>query len=82
VTGELRAPAIFAWLFFVPGVVFVTVDIVRLEITGLFLLGVVFLVLWFWLLDGFTREFWVADIAGTHPDALGSLDLAEQGVQR
>lgn len=56
--GELRMPAAFAWVFFFPGVLFVTVDVVRLNITGLFLLGVVFLVLWLYLLGGFTREFW------------------------
>lgn len=57
--GELRMPAIVAWVFFAPGVLFVTVDIVRLDITGLFLLGSVFLALWFWLIGGFTRDFWI-----------------------
>jgi hypothetical protein len=81
---EVRMPAFVAWLFFVPGVVFIVVDIVAppFEPTGLFLLGGAFLALWLWLIGGFTREFWLAEISENHPDALGSLDLMEREGQR
>lgn len=49
---------LLAWMAFAAGVLFVVVDIVRLDITGLFLLGVVLLTFWVWGIGGFTAEFW------------------------
>ncbi|NLP82608.1 hypothetical protein HF576_01980 [Microbacterium sp. CFH 90308] len=75
--------ALLAWIAFVAGVLFIVVDVVRLSITGLFLLGVVLLVVWAWGIDAFRASFWIAPIDGSHPDALGSLDLLERhGVRR
>lgn len=71
---DLRMPAIIAWLFFLPGVIFITVDIVRLNITGVFALGVVFLLLWAYLIGVFTKSFWVEDIDETHPESLNRRD--------
>lgn len=48
-----------AWVAFTIGVLFVTVDIVRLNITGLFLAGVIALAVWFFLIGGHRPEFWV-----------------------
>jgi hypothetical protein len=56
-------PAIFAWMFFAPGVVFIVASIVRLHIDGVTVIGAGFLVLWFWLIGGFTRDFWIAQSA-------------------
>lgn len=76
--GQLRMPAVFAWaLFFTPGAVFVTADIVRLNITGLFLFGVLLLVIWLWLIGGLERSFWIADIDDTHPAAISRLDVID-----
>lgn len=50
-----------AWLAFTIGVLFVTVDIVRLTITGLFLTGVIALAVWFFLIGAHRREFWDLD---------------------
>ena len=74
----MNVPPIFAWLTFTAGCVFVTVDVVRLNITGLALAGAVMLVLWLWGIGGFRRDFWVEDIGPDHPDALGSLDIRER----
>lgn len=43
------------------GLVLCGFDVAQLRITGIFLLGVVFLVIAFWLFGGFTAAFWVAD---------------------
>ncbi len=58
--AEIRMPAAIAWLFFAPGVVFVLVDIVLppWQPTGLSVIGVVFLLLWAYLIGVFTAEFW------------------------
>lgn len=70
-----KAPSVLAWTFFPPAVLFITVDIIRLNISGIFLLGVVFLALWAWLLGVFTRDFWVGDIEPeTHPGTLSRFD--------
>jgi hypothetical protein len=50
--------ALTAWAAFTAGVILVTTDIIRLNITGLFLLGVTLLILWFWGIGGFTPAFW------------------------
>lgn len=48
-----------AWVAFTIGVLFVTVDIVRLNITGLFLTGVIALAVWFFLIGGNRPGFWI-----------------------
>lgn len=70
--------ALIAWCLFVAGVLFLTVDVVRLQITGLAVLGVVLLLIWLWLIDAFRRDSWVQTITEDHPDALGSLDELER----
>ena len=56
---NLRIPAAIVWgFFFLPGVIFILTAIIRLHIDGLFILGVVFLLLWAWLIGVFTRNFW------------------------
>lgn len=68
-------------LLFTPGVICVLVDIVRLDITGVFLVGVILLGLWLRSIDAFTRSFWIAD--DPDQDALGSLDeLQRYGARR
>lgn len=62
----------------VVGCLLILVDVVRLNMTGLALLGVVALAVWLWGIGGLRREFWVTDIDEEHPDALGSLDLLER----
>lgn len=69
---------LIAWMSFAAGSIFITADIIRLRITGLALLGAVLLIIWVWLLDGFRRESWIQTITEDHPDALGSLDIAER----
>lgn len=69
---------LLAWLAFAAGVVFLVVDIVRLQISGLAVLGVLLLAFWLLLIGAFRRDFWVAEIPSTHPDALGSLDVRER----
>ncbi len=69
--------ALLAWLAFTAGCIFVTVDIVRLNITGLFLAGAGLLIFWAWGIGAFRRDFWIEDIDSTHPDALGSLNIRD-----
>ena len=77
-TDDLRVPPMFAWMFLTPGLVFLTASIIRLQIDGLTVLGVVFLTAGLAIAGVFTREFWVDEIGGDHPDALGSLDHLER----
>jgi hypothetical protein len=55
---NVQIPTAIAWLFFVPGIVLILVDLLALKITGVFLLGVVFLILWAYLYGVFTKAFW------------------------
>lgn len=80
-TKGIVMPRYFAWFFFVPGAVFIAFDVFRLQITGLFLLGVVFLVVWAWLIGVFTREFWILDEAPGESWSTDELD-AESRAQR
>lgn len=34
-----------------------------------------------WTVGAFKRDTWVETIDGNHPDALGSLDMKERGIQ-
>lgn len=70
------------WMLLLAGVIYIGHDIVRLNMTGLALLGVVHLILALWLLGVFRRDFWIATITEDHPDALGSLDIAERAHRR
>jgi hypothetical protein len=54
----VNIPIAIAWLFFAPGIVLVLVDLLALKITGVFLLGVVYLILWAYLYGVFTKAFW------------------------
>jgi hypothetical protein len=74
--GRVSVRGLLGWCGFAAGVVFVTVDIVRLNITGLFLGGVISLAFWVWAVGGFRRGFWVSD-----DPRLGAVDhdLEEQG---
>lgn len=49
---------LIAWALMLTGCIEILADIVRLNITGLALLGVVDIAVALWLLDVFTREFW------------------------
>ena len=77
--SEIRMPAIIAWIFFVPGLLFIVVDITDWNLSGLAVLGVVFLALWFWLIGGFTRAFWLQDDVSDEPTGL---DVLEQEGHR
>ena len=70
--------ALIAWCAFAAGALFVIVDIVRLQIAGLAVLGVVLLIVWLWGIGAFTREFWIQTITEDHPNALGLLDQLER----
>lgn len=61
---------LIAWGCFAPGVLLILVDIVRLKITGVALLGLIFLVVWLWGIRVFTAAFWIAD----GPTDLSNLD--------
>lgn len=50
--------ALLAWMAFAAGALYLVVDIMRLQITGLAVLGVVLLVVWLWGIGGFTAGFW------------------------
>jgi len=71
--------ALIAWIAFVAGVLFVATDIIRLEITGLFILGAVLLAVWLWLIGGFRKEFW--DGPDPDPNALTRLDELDRGTR-
>lgn len=47
-----------AWIAFAIGTLFMLIDIIRLNMTGLGVLGTVLLVFWVWGIGGFRREFW------------------------
>ena len=72
------ARAVTGWTLLALGLIAFAADVARLNMTGLALAGVVVMTLAVWILGGFRREAWIADITDTHPDALGSLDLAER----
>lgn len=74
--------AIFSWAAFAAGIVLVLAGIVTLHINGATLLGVLLLVLWLWGLGGLRLDFWVQTIPDTHPDALGSRDIAERSYRK
>lgn len=59
--GRVSVRGLLGWCGFAAGVVFVVVDIVRLNITGLFLAGVVCLAFWLWAIGALRRGFWVSD---------------------
>lgn len=73
----MMVPPMFAWMFLAPGLVFLTASIIRLQIDGLTVIGVVFLTAGSAIAGVFTREFWV-----DHPDALGSLDIRERNNRK
>jgi len=68
-----------AWLAFTAGTLFVVADIIRLTITGLFILGAVLLAVWLWLIGGFRKEFW--DGPDPDPNALTRLDELDRGTR-
>jgi hypothetical protein len=77
--------ALLAWIAFTAGALFVVIDIVRLSITGLAVLGVVLLVFWLWGIGGFTASFWrLPDSAGgAFPDSTRpSVDAPSAGPQQ
>lgn len=50
-----------ARVFLTIGLILLLADFTRLQTTGVALLGVVFLLLWAWLIGAFTRAFWIQD---------------------
>ena len=58
----MTVPPMFAWMFLTPGLVFLIASIIRLQIDGLTVLGVVFLTAGLAIAGVFTREFWIKDI--------------------
>ncbi len=70
-------PAVFAWMFFLPGALFIVIDIARLQMSGVAVLGVMFLALWLWLIGGLTRSFWIRYGDDDDPNGDGSLDRLE-----
>lgn len=52
---------LIAWGLFIAGVICTAVDVINLRITGLYVLGMTYLVLWAWLIGAFKREFWLSD---------------------
>lgn len=83
---EGSARGLIAFVLLALGWISLLADCLDLNPQGLAVAGVVLIILALWLLNVFTREFWnlkprqpwVADITEDHPDALGSLDLAER----
>lgn len=62
--------ALIAWLCFIAALIFMGFDVIDFTITGLFILGVVLLVVWARLLGIFTTAFWLIDGPERHPDEL------------
>ena len=69
---------ILAWMCLFAGGFLLGSDIARLQITGISAAALLLLVAAVWLFGAFRPEFWFGDISEDHPDALGSLDLAER----
>ena len=69
-----RLPAIVAWLWFVSGVLLIVADLIDANPSGLGLLGIVYLILWLWLIGAFRADFWIADTTENHPETLSRLD--------
>lgn len=68
---------LIAWACFAPGVLLIMVDIARLNITGLALLGLVFLAVWLWGIGVFRGDFWIAD-GPTDVSRLDRLDRIQE----
>lgn len=86
---EGSARGLIAFALLAIGWIAFLADLLDLNPQGLAVLGAVLIGLALWILRVFTREFWnrqprrprepwVANITEDHPDALGSLDLADR----
>jgi len=50
--------ALIGWMMFAAGILFMAFDVVQLNITGRFIVGMFLLLAWLGLIGGFRPEFW------------------------